>query len=312
MNPSTRQWIRSVAGEHPIGDAELVQELWSGFGRISRVRLSAGPAILKAVDPGPAGHPRGWVSERSNARKLRSYRVERQFYAEFAARLAGIARVPCLLGARETETGGEMLLEDLDHAGFAGRRDTPSDAEVQACVRWLARFHGAFLGSPTTGLWERGSYWHLATRPDELAAVADPRLREGAAAIDARLGEARHRSLVHGDAKVANFCFRDGDVAALDFQYVGGGIGVQDLSYFLGSCLVDQELEEKAELFLDGYFEALAESVGPEVDSAAVEAEWRELWPYAWADFHRFLAGWAPGHWKLSRYSDGMLERALK
>lgn len=324
----TAEWIEEVTGASVQGPPVLVQELWSGYGAIERWWLGApggkgkSTVILKRIDApaGGADHPRGWATNLSDARKRRSYVIERRFYADFAPRTEGsVARMPRRLGARETETGGMMLLEDLDAAGFGDRRRGVSDADVRACVRWLATFHATFLGQPTDGLWERGTYWHLDTRPDELAAMEEGPLKNAAPEIDARLGAAQFRTLVHGDAKLANFCFPTRsesaaieEVAAVDLQYVGGGIGVQDLAYFLGSCLDDEELTRLANGYLDAYFEELAAALRTRgLDSHDVESEWRRHWPDAWADFHRFLAGWAPGHWKMSTFSERLTRSAL-
>jgi len=324
MEPAA--WIEQVAGAPVAGPPVLVQELWSGYGAIERWWLDAPgeprarTVILKRVDApsAEAAHPRGWATGRGDARKRRSYVIERRFYADHAPLLEGsAARVPALLGALETEAGGMMLLEDLDAAGFADRRQATSAEDVLACLRWLAAFHAAYLGRPPEGLWERGTYWHLDTRPDELEATEDPVLRAAAPRIDARLGGARFRTLVHGDAKLANFCFPSRSrgvegVAAVDLQYVGGGVGVQDLAYFLGSCLDDRELANQAEGYLDRYLADLRQELAARgVEEPELEPEWRALWPYAWADFHRFLAGWAPGHWKLSRFSERMTRSVL-
>ncbi|MEO0606545.1 MAG: choline kinase, partial [Myxococcota bacterium] len=110
-------------------------------------------------------------------------------------------------------------------------------------------------------------------------------------------------TLVHGDAKVANFCFGDAGVAAVDFQYVGGGCGLKDVAYFLGSCLDDAALRADAESWLVHYFRRL--------DVPDVETAWRRVWPHAWADFERFLAGWAPDHWKRTGFAAEMTADAL-
>jgi len=49
----------------------------------------------------------------------------------------------------------------------------------------------------------------------------------------------------------------------------------------------------------------------PDVDGDAVEADWRSLYPVAWTDFHRFLQGWSPGHWKLNRYSNRLAREVV-
>src|SRR5690606_28569084 len=115
-----------------------------------------------------------------------------------------------------------------DASGFGGRRQQLTDTEITACLRWLAAFHALFMHEAPVGLWEVGTYWHLATRPDERAAMQDLELRHAADAIDRTLNSASHQTIVHGDAKVANFCFASdrGAVAAVDFQYVGASAGV--------------------------------------------------------------------------------------
>ncbi len=305
-------WVEASLAARARG-AEVVQTLWSGFGHILRVQLQGEPkrsVVVKHVAP-PAEmrHPRGWSGRASHERKLRSYEVERAFYARVAATPA--YRTARCYKAEAHDGGFRFLLEDLDAAGYAGRRTHLEDDDLRRCLSWLASFHAAHIHQAPDGLWPNGTYWHLATRQDELAAMQDEALREAAPRLDAALRGARYRTWVHGDAKVANFCFAADEVAAVDFQYVGGGCGVQDVAYFLSSCMDDAECEQQAARHLDTYFELLRARLPEGVDGAALEAEWRGLYPAAWADFHRFLVGWAPDHWKIHRYTRAMTRAAL-
>ena len=129
-----------------------------------------------------------------------------------------------------------MILEDLDAAGFAGRVQQPNAQQLQACIDWLAGLHACFLGKDAQGLWHPGTYWHLATRPDELKRLAhlDPDLCAVAQALDQQLQSADFRTLVHGDAKLANFCFAQqvDAVAALDFNTLGVAVACKIWSIF--------------------------------------------------------------------------------
>ena len=147
-------------------------------------------------------------------------------------------------------------------------------------------------------------------------ALDDGPLKAAASTIDERLSKSSFQTFVHGDAKLANFCFGDdgGSVAAVDFQYVGGGCGMKDVAYFISSCLDEDESEAMAPDLLDRYFELLRDALersGKAVDFAALEQDWRALYPVAWTDFYRFLQGWSPGHWKLHRYSERLAREVL-
>ncbi len=289
-------WIARALGAKEARRGERIQSLWSGYGDLFRVHTpgaAAPTAIVKWVRP-----PSGRSGSRGDARKLRSYEVETAFYRAFASRCDATCRVPRLLGSRVLEGERILLLEDLDAAGFRGRRHEVRGDEMGLCLAWLASFHARFLGDAPEELWPEGTYWHLGTRPEEIEAMDDDVLREAAPLLDERLQGARFRTLVHGDAKEANFCFGQGSVAAVDFQYVGGGTGMRDVAYLLGGRSVGEAAEARE---LDVYFAHLRRALAlrrPEVDAAEVEAEWRALYPVAYADFCRFLAGWAKAHWR--------------
>jgi hypothetical protein len=304
------EWVARVAGGGKARRGTRLQSLWGGYGEILRVEIAGGDVesvVVKCVKPPPrSAHGKSDVSD---ARKRRSYEVERVFYETFAPRCSESCRVPRLLGARAT--GGRddewaFVLEDLDAAGFPERRRTANGDTLDRCLAWLAAFHATFFASPPKGLWSTGTYWHLATRREELANV-DEAVRVLAPRIDAKLASCVHRTLVHGDAKLANFCFaRDGRVAAVDFQYVGGGCGMKDVAYLVSG----EPAEPRA---LDTYFRHLRRELDARsLDAASVETEWRALYPFACADFYRFLAGWAPSHFASDRHAQRVLEEVAR
>lgn len=313
-------WVCQQTQATACVDAHPVQSLWSGYGQILRLTSLDGTpqsTILKRIAPPKTqDHPRGWATDRSHQRKLRSYEVESHWYTSWSTLVPKEALIPQCLGTRTLNNEHWMLLEDLDAAGYPARAESLPEAGIAACLRWLAFFHGRFLHSKPDGLWTVGSYWHLDTRPDELAAMNEEALRSAAPIIDHRLSNARFKTLVHGDAKVANFCFSEdlSHAAAVDFQYVGGGCGMKDVAYFLGSCLDENACEQGETHYLKLYFSYLKEAVEqhhPDIDFQALETEWRELFPVAWTDFHRFLLGWMPGHWKVNTYSRRLAAEVL-
>ena len=227
MHAPLLHWVAATLGseawDDPATHVETVQSLWSGYGSILRVSLAGGSAgaahgeapgeaptsvIVKQVHPpAVAEHPRGWSGRASHERKLRSYEVERAFYGAWHPGPVAAHRTARCFAAETYDGGFRFLLEYLDGAGFTARRQQLTEAELRECLRWLAAFHGAHLNRDPKGLWPVGTYWHLATRQEELAAMGDDQLRDAAPKLDALLRDCPYRTLVHGDAKVANFCF---------------------------------------------------------------------------------------------------------
>ncbi len=320
MEIRLEQKISEKIGAKRIIRQEVIQSLWSGYGEIVRYKVEDGKQnsiIVKHVKlPDSTKHPRGWNTDFSHQRKVKSYEVETHWYMNYSSLCSDESKVPVCYYREELENEVLIVLEDLDQSGYPVRKHSVSMKDMEACLSWLAHFHATFLFKKPEGLWEVGTYWHLATRPDELEVMDDPLLKEAAPLVDKKLSDCRYLTFVHGDAKLANFCFSNGDkVAAVDFQYVGGGCGMKDVAYFIGSCIYEEECKKYEQPLLAYYFEQLRMAIAKfkiEVDADDLEQEWRDLYPYAWTDFHRFLKGWSPDHWKLNSYSEKMARKVIK
>ena len=300
-----------------------IQSLWGGYGVIQRAQLTSDPlthVVLKHIDLSEARqNRRGWGNDLSHERKVKSYQVETHFYRHYADRCNNACRVPQLL-AHHYEPGLDrrlLVFEDLDASGFEVRKGRATKIDLKACLSWLAHFHATFLQTPPEGLWPIGTYWHFETRPDEWRVMKSGQLKELASRIDSRLNECEFQTFVHGDAKIANFCFQpEGElVAAVDFQYVGGGCGIKDVVYFFSSCLEENEIEREEDWLLEYYFaklETALKGMVSQVEFRRLETEWRLLYPIAWADFVRFLEGWAPDHWKMNQYVLQLTKKAIQ
>lgn len=296
---------------------EIIQELWSGYGKIIRLRLEGSElksVVVKLIHfpKQTEKHPRGWNTALSHQRKVKSYQVEIEWYKHWAQKCTVQSRVPKFYGSMQIGDRQLMILEDINDSGYFPVYNNLSNQQIKNCIQWLANFHALFMHKTPKNLWEQGNYWHLKTRPDEFNKIQDVDLKSNASKIDELLYNAKYKTIIHGDAKVANFCFSSSTVAAVDFQYVGGGIGVNDLAYFLGSCLDEKACFDKVQFYLNYYFEKLKLVLNDSINKCDLEEEWRLLFPVAWTDFTRFLVGWVPSHQKINAFSQLMKEQTLQ
>lgn len=319
MRSDFKNYLLKVTRASSCEEVEIIQSLWSGYGKISRYQLmdsAMNTVVVKCISPSPSkSHPRGWNTDNSHRRKVKSYEVETYWYEKWNQLCSDNCRVPTFIGSFTERNDQYIILEDLN-AHFPIRKYQIDLSEVKVCLKWLANFHMTFLAHVPTGLWKIGTYWNLGTRPDEYEKIENETLKSKAHIIDELLNKCKFQTIVHGDAKLANFCFSENGerVAAVDFQYVGGGCGIKDVAYFLGSCLSSEYCELYESELLHFYFSELrkaVESTTKNIDFSALEHEWRNMYPIACTDFIRFLMGWMPDHQKVNDYNIKIMERVL-
>ena len=210
----------------------------------------AGPPTLIAKVPAAEEH------SRTAARLTRTYEIEASFYRDLAADLP--VRTPrCYHSAHDPESGAYVvLLEDVAPAEQGDQMRGLTVDDIASAVDELALLHGPRWGD--TKLTDLA--WLYRAQPENLDnlvglvtyAVAPfvehytgrvaPEtlavLEQLTPRLDAYL---RHRprpwTIVHGDFRADNLLVGGDRVVVVDWQTVGLGPGVTDLSYLLGASL---------------------------------------------------------------------------
>lgn len=320
---------QNIGNELHLGELlsiESIQSLWSGYGELVRLVFSKKSVIVKHIQlplystlssKKNLKHPRGWDSELSHQRKLRSFKIEINWYQEFSKEKDERCQIPLGLRCFNSEDESLLVMEDLQSLGLGYTTKNVTKNHLKSSLSWLANFHAKYMNKKSEYIWDIGTYWHLDTRPDELEMLEEMELKKFAKVIDRALNEVKYQTFVHGDAKVANFCFNKDGVkcAAVDFQYVGHGCGMKDVILFISSCLDSTECEKMENWLLDTYFGELKNALEyyqPTLNFVEIEKEWRKMYYIAWADFFRFLKGWSPDHYKINFYTENITKKALK
>ncbi|TMP31763.1 kinase [Pseudoalteromonas rubra] len=299
-----------------LPDSQHSQALWSGCGHIYKFTYQGDMLVAKvATVPAQLDHRHITQSEHSLHRKFRSYEKELMFYRDTAQSYASECALPEVKAVANHNQVFISVFTDFEAQGYHNiSKADPS--HVTQMMTWLARFHAiGLVSSPSRGTYGRGNYWHLSTRPDEYERMMSGLLKSSANQIDQRLLDCPYQTLIHGDAKLANFAFSRNQALGYDFQHIGEGIGVADVMLLLSSLYCGRDLELHAEQYLDVYFEQLSEALAehwPKEQFLDLEKCWRHLWTFVWADFHRFLLGWKPDHEKLTSYMLHQTELCLE
>jgi len=118
MNDYFKSIILQRTGASSLFEKEMIQELWSGYGKIIRVGLenaAVESVIVKHVQlPIYKNHPRGWNTDIGHQRKVKSYKVEATWYDTYSENSA--ARLPQCLAFEMQNDEVLIVLEDLDEA----------------------------------------------------------------------------------------------------------------------------------------------------------------------------------------------------
>lgn len=289
----TDSWLSSVLGSDVHVDASV--RIGDGLvGMNIRLTLDSdgsGPTSLIAKLPSPD------PMSRATGIGLRNYEREVCFYLEIAPTV-DIRVAHCHHAEWHAATGDFVLLmEDLAPAEQGNQINGCDRAQARTAVLELARLHGPRWGDPALHDIE----WLSRRTADDSQQLAmlwamflpsfmdtyGRYLSADAAAVIQRFGghiarwvdeRAPANTVTHGDYRLDNLMFAGpaggAEIAAVDWQTPAHGLGVTDVSYFLGAGVLPPERRQIERGLVDEYAQALA-GYGVAIDSDEVWLQYR-------------------------------------
>ena len=116
MNTYFNNIICQATGASSIYELEEIQSLWSGYGKILRIGLVGSKyksVVAKYIQSDDAvSHPRGWDTDFSHQRKVKSYEVESEWYLNWSFRCDDSCRIPVCFAVESFENEVLIVLED--------------------------------------------------------------------------------------------------------------------------------------------------------------------------------------------------------
>ena len=274
----TDSWLSSVLGSDVrVRDSRRIGDGLVGMNiRLELDSDGSVPASLIAKLPSPD------LVSRATGIALRNYEREVCFYLEIAPTVD--IRVPrCHHAEWHAATGDLVLLmEDLAPAVQGNQITGCHPDQARTAVLELAKLHGPRWGderldglewlsrrSPTDGqqlgmLWFMFRPGFMNTYGRYLSPEAEEMIGRFGPRISTWIGERDPANTVtHGDYRLDNLMFAGpaggSPVAAVDWQTPAHGLGITDVSYFLGAGVLPVQRREIERGLVDDYGQALAD-----------------------------------------------------